>query len=118
MSRTLRPLAAVDGGLPLNDDRVALDKEAPKRSFLGNLFYVQGKFPALASQTYYYMALAYTVRDRTLQRWISTPAAYTAQGSRTVAYLSAKFWKRSPRMLRFALSGAPSNTPTKPHLPA
>ena len=37
------------------------------------------------------MALAYAVRDRMLQRWISTAAAYTAQGSRTVAYLSAEF---------------------------
>ena len=37
------------------------------------------------------MALAYAVRDRMLQRWISTAAAYTKQGSRTVAYLSAEF---------------------------
>ena len=37
------------------------------------------------------MALAYAVRDRLLQRWISTAAAYTKQGSRTVAYLSAEF---------------------------
>jgi starch phosphorylase len=37
------------------------------------------------------MALAYTVRDRLLQRWISTAAAYTRQGSRTVAYFSAEF---------------------------
>src|SRR5664279_417993 len=37
------------------------------------------------------MALAYTVRDRMLHRWISTAAAYTRQGSRTVCYLSAEF---------------------------
>jgi starch phosphorylase len=66
-------------------------KEALKRSFLDNLFYIQGKFPALATQLDYYMALAYTVRDRMLQRWISTAAAYTAKGSRTVAYFSAEF---------------------------
>src|SRR5690606_621053 len=34
---------------------------------------------------------AYAVRDRLLQRWISTAAAYTRQGSRTVAYFSAEF---------------------------
>ena len=73
------------------DDRVALTKEALKRAFLDNLFYVQGKFPALATDYDYYMALAYAVRDRMLQRWISTAAAYTEQGSRTVAYLSAEF---------------------------
>ena len=73
------------------DDRVALTKEALKRSFLDNLFYMQGKFPVLATGYDYYMALAYTVRDRMLQRWNSTASAYTQQGSRTVAYLSAEF---------------------------
>src|SRR5450631_2994697 len=75
----------------LEDERTALSKEALKSSFLDDLFYVQGKFPALATQNDYYMALAYAVRDRMLQRWISTAAAYTKQGSRTVAYLSAEF---------------------------
>ncbi|HEX7416858.1 MAG TPA: glycogen/starch/alpha-glucan family phosphorylase, partial [Steroidobacteraceae bacterium] len=73
------------------EDRGALSKGALKHAFLDNLFYVQGKFPALATQTDYYMALAYTVRDRIMQRWISTAAAYTRQGSRTVCYLSAEF---------------------------
>jgi len=73
------------------DDRVALTKDALKRSFLDNLFYMQGKFPVLATAYDYYMALAYTVRDRMLQRWNSTASAYTQQGSRTVSYLSAEF---------------------------
>ncbi len=75
----------------LEDDRVALSKDAIKSSFLDDLFYVQGKFPALATENDYYMALAYAIRDRMLQRWISTAAAYTQHGSRTVAYLSAEF---------------------------
>src|ERR1017187_3865597 len=37
------------------------------------------------------MALAYTVRDRLLRRWISTASTYTREGSRTVAYFSAEF---------------------------
>jgi starch phosphorylase len=73
------------------DDRVALTKDALKRSFLDNLFYMQGKFPVLATGYDYYMALAYAVRDRMLQRWNSTASAYTQQGSRTVSYLSAEF---------------------------
>ncbi len=72
-------------------DRTALDKDALQRAFLDNLFYIQGKFPTLATQNDYYMALAYMVRDRLLHRWISTAAEYTAKGSRTVAYLSAEF---------------------------
>ena len=83
--------AALDADLWREDDRQALTKESFKRAFLDNLFCVQGKFPALASKNDYYQALAYAVRDRMMRRWISTAAAYTKQGSRTVAYLSAEF---------------------------
>ena len=76
---------------PDYDYRTALSRAALKRAFLDNLLYVQGKFPALATTHDYYMALAYTVRDRIMQRWISTPSAYTHHGSRTVCYLSAEF---------------------------
>src|SRR6266478_3732175 len=76
--------------LPL-EGHTELSKEALKNGFLDDLFYVQGKFPALATRNDYYMALAFAVRDRMLQRWISTAAAYTKQASRTVAYLSAEF---------------------------
>ena len=68
-----------------------LDGEGIKRAFLDKLFYVQGKFPRLATQTDYYLALAYTVRDLMLRRWVSTAAAYTEGGARTVAYLSAEY---------------------------
>jgi starch phosphorylase len=73
------------------DDRTAMTKDALKHAFVDNLFYIQGKFPALATGNDYYMALAYAVRDRLLQRWISTACTYTSQGSRTVAYMSAEF---------------------------
>lgn len=73
------------------DDRTSLSVDALKRAFWDNLFYVQGKFPAIASKQDYYMALSCTVRDRLLQRWITTAATYTQQGARTVCYLSAEF---------------------------
>ena len=66
-------------------------KETLKREFLDSLFYMQGKFPALATKRDYYMALAYMVRDQLLHRWVSTAEAYTRMQSRTVAYLSAEF---------------------------
>ena len=72
-------------------DRTALTKNALQQAFLDNLFYIQGKFPTLATQHDYYMALAYIVRDRLLHCWISTASEYTDKGSRTVAYLSAEF---------------------------
>ena len=72
-------------------ERTALNQNALQRDFLDNLFYIQGKFPTLATQNDYYMALAYMVRDRLLHCWISTASEYTDKGSRTVAYLSAEF---------------------------
>ena len=77
--------------LHVEDERTALGKDALQRTFLDNLFYIQGKFPALATKNDYYLALAFTIRDRLLHRWISTAAAYTNQGSRTVCYMSAEF---------------------------
>lgn len=71
--------------------RTGLEKEALKRDFLDNLYYYQGKFPGLATENDYYTALSITIRDRLLQRWVSTATEYTAKGSRTVAYLSAEF---------------------------
>jgi len=90
MSKEAIEVAHADAGA-LEDHRTGLGKEALKRAFLDNLYYVQGKFAALATMHDYYMALAFTVRDRLLQRWISTATAYTQEGSRTVAYLSAEF---------------------------
>lgn len=75
----------------VEDDRTGLSVETLKRAILDNLFYVQGKFPEIATLTDYYMALAYTVRDRLLQRWISTAETYSKTGARTVGYLSAEF---------------------------
>lgn len=75
----------------VEDDRTGLNIETLKRAFLDNLFYIQGKFPRIATLNDYYMALSYTVRDRLLQRWINTAQTYTEHASRTVAYLSAEF---------------------------
>jgi len=76
---------------PLYDDRTGTDIETLKRAFLDNLFYIQGKFPGLATRNDCYMALAYTIRDRILHHWLSSVATLTEKGSRTVAYLSAEF---------------------------
>ncbi|HYH40500.1 MAG TPA: glycogen/starch/alpha-glucan phosphorylase [Burkholderiales bacterium] len=80
------PIASAPDGAP-----TGADKEALKREFLDSLFYMQGKFPAIATRRDYYLALSYVVRDRLLQRWVSTAAEYTEQRSRTVAYFSAEF---------------------------
>lgn len=75
----------------VEDDRTGLTPETLKRAFLDNLFYVQGKSPEIATLQDYYMALAYTVRDRMLHHWLSTASTYRAARSRTAVYLSAEF---------------------------
>jgi starch phosphorylase len=71
--------------------RTGLSVEAIQRDFLDNLFYLQGRFPAVATKHDYYLALAYTVRDRLLKRWILSSELYRERESRTVVYLSAEF---------------------------
>lgn len=80
-----------DPTIHVEDDRIGLTPETLKRAFLDNLFYVQGKSPEIATLQDYYMALAYTVRDRMLHHWLSTASTYRAERSRTAVYLSAEF---------------------------
>ena len=90
-TKTAKKPAAVKAKTIAGGTHPIPSKEKFKRDFLDNLFYVQGKFPALATTHDYYMALAYTVRDSILHRWVSTASAYTRDKSRTVCYLSAEF---------------------------
>src|SRR5262245_50433161 len=76
---------------PAQSARTGLGVEAIKRGFVDNLFCIQARFPAVATKNDFYQALAYTVRDRLLARWIRTSEAYKIGASRTVCYLSAEF---------------------------
>jgi starch phosphorylase len=78
-------------GHDAEDIRTGLSPHAIARAFCDNLFCVQGRFPKVASPYDRFMALAYTVRDRLLQRWIRTAETYYQRQSRTVCYLSAEF---------------------------
>jgi len=71
--------------------RTGLDKESLKRAYLDNLFYIQGRFPEVATDNDFYQAAAYTVRDRMLARWIKSAQTYKRTNARTVCYLSAEF---------------------------
>jgi starch phosphorylase len=75
----------------LKGQRTALGVDALARSFLDNLFFVQGRSLERATVNDLYMALAHTVRDRLVERWISTVTNYQAQDVRVVCYLSAEF---------------------------
>jgi starch phosphorylase len=76
--------------------RTGLSVEALKRAFADNLFYVQGRSGLIATPNDLYMALAHTVRDRMLNRYVQTIHQYIRnvranKGLKSVAYLSAEF---------------------------
>ncbi|MEE3715198.1 glycogen/starch/alpha-glucan phosphorylase [Tumidithrix elongata RA019] len=82
---------SVQSNIKIEDDRTGLSVETLKRAFADNLFYIQGKYNAIATPNDYYMALAYTLRDRLLQRWLKTVKTYLDRDVKIVYYLSAEF---------------------------
>jgi starch phosphorylase len=71
--------------------RTGFSSEAIRQAFLDNLFYIQGVFSEDATPHDHYQALAYTLRDRLLHRWVKTVQAYKDANPRTVCYLSAEY---------------------------
>lgn len=77
--------------IQVEDDRTGMSPETLRRAFLDNLFYLQGINRADASRYDYYVALAYTVRDRLLHRFLKTVDTYKQAQGKIVCYLSAEF---------------------------
>ncbi|MDJ0728564.1 MAG: glycogen/starch/alpha-glucan phosphorylase [Crocosphaera sp.] len=77
--------------IKVEDDRTGLEIETLRRALLDNLFYIQGKFPEIATKNDFYLALAYTVRDRLLRRWLNTIQTKLKNDVKKVCYLSAEF---------------------------
>ena len=72
------------------DIRAGLSPEVIRQSVLDNLYFRLAKVPHTATRNDWYMALAYTVRDRMVQRWIKTLQNFT-EDLTVVAYLSSEF---------------------------
>jgi starch phosphorylase len=73
--------------------RTGLGADAIAEALVDNLHYLQAKLPLEATRNDWYMALAYTVRDRMLDRYIRTLEAIIGANTsaKVVAYLSAEF---------------------------
>jgi starch phosphorylase len=73
--------------------RAALDPESIAEALIENLHYLQATRPEHATRNDWYMALAYTVRDRALDRYITGLGRMADAGhaGKIVAYLSAEF---------------------------
>jgi glycogen phosphorylase len=68
-----------------------IEPAAFRKSVYDHLLYTCIKEPVDATAHDYYTALAYTVRDRLVQRWISTQKAYVEADAKRVYYLSSEF---------------------------
>ncbi len=71
--------------------RTGLSIAALKQAVLDNLMYLLGKAPGRATAHDVYMALAYTVRDRLLHRWVETVSNLVEKEVKVVTYLSAEY---------------------------
>lgn len=68
-----------------------LTPEELKIAFIDNLHNMQGRLLSSATQHDLYMALAYTVRDQMLLRWLQNAQKFLEQELKLVAYFSAEF---------------------------
>jgi glycogen phosphorylase len=84
-----------DGGAglkPLDQhSRTGLGADALRRAILDNLYYVVARSPESATAADWYQAIAHSVRDRLLFRWLSTAHRSKATRARTVCFLSAEY---------------------------
>ena len=73
--------------------RTGLQANAITEALIDNLHCLQAKLPQHATRNDWYMALAYTVRDRMMDRYIGTIESIveTNSNAKVVGYLSAEF---------------------------
>jgi starch phosphorylase len=70
--------------------RTGTSPEILAQAILDNLYYIRGCPPELATRNDWYIALAYTVRDRLLANWVQT-LKHLKEDVKAVSYLSAEF---------------------------
>ena len=73
--------------LPAQGDDVA----SLRRDILAKLTYAVGKDPAMAADRDWFVATALTVRDRIVDRWMTSTRATYVEGRKRVYYLSLEF---------------------------
>jgi starch phosphorylase len=92
---TITPAVATATGSPrqaLSRERLGMDAAALKQAVLEHLEYTLAELPRHVDSAWEpYVALALTVRDRMIQRWIRTQDAYYAADAKRVYYLSLEY---------------------------
>ena len=82
---------ALERARDLPNTRTATDPDSLRRAFADHLQYSQGTDEHTATRLDRYFAVAYTVRDRMMRRWIQTQQAYYKRDAKRVYYLSLEF---------------------------
>jgi len=62
-----------------------------KQAILDNLHFIQGRSSEFATLNDWYMAVAYTVRDKMMKNWIDSLQSLRGKDLKIVGYLSAEF---------------------------
>jgi starch phosphorylase len=78
-------------GVTLKHDYLGLDAASIRRSIGNHLVYTVGKDLYTAKDRDLYHTLAYTVRDRLIERWMETMRSCYRQDAKRVYYLSLEF---------------------------
>jgi starch phosphorylase len=71
--------------------RVAMDPATFKRTVLDHLLYTCARELTVATPRDLYLALAHTVRDRLVHRWLATQRTYEEKDVKRAYYLSSEF---------------------------
>ena len=75
----------------VEDDRTSMHPAALRRAFTDHVQFTRSRDPDAATAFDRYMALAYSVRDRLVQRWSKTQRTYYDRDVKRAYYLSAEF---------------------------
>jgi glycogen phosphorylase len=75
----------------VEDDRTGMHPDALGRAFIDHVKFSRGHGLAESTAHDRYAALALSIRDRLMERWIATERAYDRGDSKRVYYLSAEF---------------------------
>lgn len=77
--------------IPATGARIGMDAPVLKRAVLDHLLYTCAKDIEDATLLDFYTALAHTIRDRLVHRWLATQRAYEEGDLKRVHYLSSEF---------------------------
>jgi len=73
------------------DSRSGVDAESLKKQFINHLHYTLAKDRYTATKRDCFHALAYTIRDHLVGRWIDTQQRHYNEGSKRIYYISMEF---------------------------